>query len=38
MANGAEQEIERQLTLLLRRAHRVLLATEGGDIALEAAA
>ena len=38
MAKGANKEIERQLTLLLRRAHRVLLSTEGGDIALEPAA
>jgi DNA-binding MarR family transcriptional regulator len=38
MGNNANQEIERQLTLLLRRAHRVLVSTEDGDIALEAAA
>jgi DNA-binding MarR family transcriptional regulator len=38
MANGANKEIERQLTLLLRRAHRVLLSTDGGDIALDSAA
>ena len=38
MEKGATKEIERQLTVLLRRAHRVLLSTEDGDIALDRAA
>jgi DNA-binding MarR family transcriptional regulator len=38
MVNSANKEIERQLTLLLRRADRVLLSTKDVDIALDRAA